>query len=90
MKKALSRGMLLAATALGISYEAPAYAETASGTDDIIVTARRSEERLQDVPISITVFSQVNSWRVNCQAMSMVKGTKVSMESAVVIVISPA
>ncbi|HKT78154.1 MAG TPA: TonB-dependent receptor plug domain-containing protein, partial [Sphingobium sp.] len=27
-------------------------------SDDIIVTARRSEERLQDVPISITVFNQ--------------------------------
>jgi iron complex outermembrane receptor protein len=26
--------------------------------NDIVVTARRSEERLQDVPISITVFSQ--------------------------------
>jgi iron complex outermembrane receptor protein len=37
----------------------PAYAQTAStdGTD-IIVTARRIEERLQDVPISITVFNQ--------------------------------
>ncbi len=28
------------------------------GTGDIIVTARRVEERLQDVPISITVFNQ--------------------------------
>lgn len=28
------------------------------GGSDIIVTARRTEERLQDVPISITVFSQ--------------------------------
>jgi iron complex outermembrane receptor protein len=28
------------------------------GANDIIVTARRSEERLQDVPISITVLSQ--------------------------------
>ncbi|GGB85812.1 TonB-dependent receptor [Novosphingobium endophyticum] len=30
----------------------------ASGSNDIIVTARRQEERLQDVPISITVFDQ--------------------------------
>ncbi|HEX7930987.1 MAG TPA: TonB-dependent receptor, partial [Sphingomicrobium sp.] len=30
----------------------------ASSPDDIIVTARRVEERLQDVPISISVFSQ--------------------------------
>lgn len=34
----------------------PAYAQGDSG--DIIVTARRVEERLQDVPISITAFSQ--------------------------------
>lgn len=33
-------------------------AETASSAGDIIVTARRTEERLQDVPISITVFNQ--------------------------------
>lgn len=32
--------------------------EGASNPGDIIVTARRSEERLQDVPISMTVFSQ--------------------------------
>lgn len=31
---------------------------TANETSDIIVTARRVEERLQDVPISITVFNQ--------------------------------
>lgn len=30
----------------------------ATGASDIIVTARRVEERLQDVPISITVFTQ--------------------------------
>ena len=33
-------------------------AQTATDTGDIIVTARRTEERLQDVPISITVFNQ--------------------------------
>jgi iron complex outermembrane receptor protein len=39
----------------------PAFAQDATGANDsgdIIVTARRSEERLQDVPISITVLSQ--------------------------------
>ena len=42
----------------------PAFAQDAaadqeaSNPADIIVTARRTEERLQDVPISITVFSQ--------------------------------
>ena len=39
---------------------APALAQQAaeSRSSDIIVTARRVEERLQDVPISITVFNQ--------------------------------
>ncbi len=37
---------------------APAIAGHAASSNDIIVTARRQEERLQDVPISITVFDQ--------------------------------
>src|ERR1700740_2023874 len=37
----------------------PAWAQASSDDhSDIVVTARRVEERLQDVPISITVFSQ--------------------------------
>jgi iron complex outermembrane receptor protein len=36
--------------------EAPAEAD--AGISEVIVTARRVEERLQDVPISITVFNQ--------------------------------
>lgn len=36
---------------------APRPAEAATGVGDIIVTARRVEERLQDVPISITTFN---------------------------------
>ncbi len=60
-----TRAMLLAATALGMGIATPAWAQDTGGTEegatsgtDIIVTARRSEERLQDVPISITVFNQ--------------------------------
>jgi iron complex outermembrane receptor protein len=52
--------------ALGLSLGVPALAQTpaqatAASEDDlseIVVTARRTEERLQDVPISITVFNQ--------------------------------
>ncbi|WP_264446331.1 TonB-dependent receptor [Novosphingobium sp. JCM 18896] len=48
---------LSASTALGAL--SPAMAQDASGdAGDIIVTARRTEERLQDVPISITVYNQ--------------------------------
>lgn len=56
--------VLLASTAIGFTVAAPANAQqdersyNAAATGDIIVTARRTEERLQDVPISITVFDQ--------------------------------
>lgn len=51
--------LLLGAAFAGTSLAAPALADEAEviNPGDIIVTARRTEERLQDVPISITVFS---------------------------------
>ncbi|MEJ5979508.1 TonB-dependent receptor [Novosphingobium sp. PS1R-30] len=53
---------LLLASALPALMATPSYAQNAEtdASEDgaIIVTARRVEERLQDVPISITVFSQ--------------------------------
>jgi iron complex outermembrane receptor protein len=57
--------LLVSVAAACISVAAPALAQDKAaqpGVDqsgnDIIVTARRSEERLQDVPISISVLSQ--------------------------------
>ncbi|MCW1431691.1 TonB-dependent receptor [Novosphingobium sp. JCM 18896] len=51
---------LLAATTLFALSATPALAQGPADDDAgaIIVTARRTEERLQDVPISITVFNQ--------------------------------
>lgn len=53
---------LLLSTIIATSgWSVPAIAQAptdAISAGDIIVTARRSEERLQDVPISITVYSQ--------------------------------
>jgi iron complex outermembrane receptor protein len=59
---------LVCSTALTLPLAAPAAAQStapqsassldAEGAADIIVTARRVEERLQDVPISISVFNQ--------------------------------
>ncbi|AOR81057.1 TonB-dependent receptor [Novosphingobium resinovorum] len=52
---------LMAATALTAISAGTALAQSGTGggdQSDIIVTARRVEERLQDVPISITVFNQ--------------------------------
>ena len=55
------KSVLLAATAL--SFAGPAFAqdadtaEEASG-NDIVVVAQRVEERLQDVPVSVTVLNE--------------------------------
>ena len=58
------RMMARAMTAVAAVLATPAFAQaggqaaaTAASNADIIVTARRTEERLQDVPISITVFN---------------------------------
>ena len=54
------RTILLAATALGGLAAVPARAQSVDqgSANDIIVTAQRIEQRLQDVPISITVYNQ--------------------------------
>ncbi len=58
-----SKLILILGTVLSAAAPATVYAQAATtgASDDtsaIIVTARRVEERLQDVPISITVFNQ--------------------------------
>lgn len=53
--------LLLCCSVAALSPASPALGQSSEGvvgTADIIVTARRVEERLQDVPISITVFNQ--------------------------------
>lgn len=53
-------GMLAGGLVAGVSLASPAAAQeasAASGGDDIIVTARKRDESLQDVPVSITVLS---------------------------------
>ena len=60
MKTNLLKNALCLTTALGALGAAPAaFAQQSEATlDTVVVTARRMEERLQDVPISITVFNQ--------------------------------
>lgn len=63
-KLLLSAGSLAVASSLG--FAAPAYAqeeqeqtaEETRGVSDIIVTAQRREENLQDVPVSVSAISQ--------------------------------
>jgi iron complex outermembrane receptor protein len=58
--------LISVASAIGLAQAAPAFAESGDApvatsepnSADIVVTARRVEERLQDVPISISVFNQ--------------------------------
>ena len=58
----LKTGLLAGAAISGAAFSTSAIAQSApeddSATGDIIVTAQRVEQRLQDVPISITVFNQ--------------------------------
>jgi iron complex outermembrane receptor protein len=64
MKDITRFGLLIASSS--VAYATPAWAQASNQSNtrevltgnDIVVTARRSEERLQDVPISITVFNQ--------------------------------
>lgn len=48
--------LLGAVSALAIAADAAAQ-EASSGLEEIVVTARRTEERLQDTPVSVTAFS---------------------------------
>ncbi|CAN7411323.1 TonB-dependent receptor [Phenylobacterium sp. LjRoot219] len=58
MKTRLLKRALCLTTALS-AIAAPAFAQQTEATmDTVVVTARRMDERLQDVPISITVFNQ--------------------------------
>jgi iron complex outermembrane receptor protein len=56
----MKSGLLLGVAFAGVAATTPALAQAADdvGAGDIIVTAQRVEQRLQDVPISITVLNQ--------------------------------
>ncbi len=50
--------LYLPTTTLSAGWMASAEAQSAINLEEIIVTARRKEEDIQDVPISVTVFNQ--------------------------------
>ena len=58
MNNTVVKSMLGVWGALVLFQAVPEAGAQESGVSEIIVTARRIEERLQDVPISITVFNQ--------------------------------
>jgi iron complex outermembrane receptor protein len=68
MKSSNMRVALLATVSLQLFAGGQAFAQSADGAaadDAIIVTARRVEERLQDVPISISVVNQEKLTQAN-------------------------
>ena len=53
--------LAMSATAPGFAQEtAQATASTSNGLEEIVVTARKKEERVQSVPLAITAFSQAD------------------------------
>jgi iron complex outermembrane receptor protein len=62
MNKLRAQSVLIAMSLLGLNMSVPALAQesalSATALEEVVVTARRREELLQDVPISMTVFNQ--------------------------------
>lgn len=52
-----TRSLLLASIAFSSLAAVPSFAQDANDGEEIIVTARRQDERLQDVPASVTVLT---------------------------------
>lgn len=92
----LRKGASLAAMAVLLATGLPATAwaqsaeDEASSSEEILVTARRKEERLQDVPVAITALTGENLSQYNVTAVgdiatfvpSMVVGRQVTGSSA--------
>lgn len=72
--KTLTIATLLLSTALS----APAFAET---TDEIIVTARKTEERLNDVPVSVRVVDEEEIRKSNILRVENIPGFSNRMAS---------
>jgi iron complex outermembrane receptor protein len=55
-RKLYVSSLAMALLATGISYSSPAKAQESRAIDNIVVTAQKREESLQDVPVSISAF----------------------------------
>ena len=57
-------------TSYGFTYSLAQESENASGIEEIIVTARQQEESLQDVPVTVTVMSEMDLDRYNITSLT--------------------
>ena len=72
MRRGLEFATSLCALAIGLSSQ-PAFAQESSddrGLEDIVVTARRTSENLQSVPVAITAFSGSDLQQQNARSVS--------------------
>ena len=83
----LVTGAVLAVPGAALAQAAPSDAVEASANDEIVVTARKREESLQDVPISVQAFSGAALEQAGIKDFSeiayRVPGLKLSAERAV-------
>ena len=67
----LRRGSLVLVTGtLAAAVAAPATAQQVVGLEEVVVTARKREENLQDVALSITAFQAAELERLNDGSIS--------------------
>ena len=79
MKMKSARSLLWASTILGLAIPVGAQAQTstapaARGGDEIVVTARRREERAQDVPVAVTALGAAQLERANITDINSMQG----------------
>ena len=55
-KKLYMSSLAVALLTSGVSYSGPVFAQESRAIDNIVVTAQKREESLQEVPVSISAF----------------------------------
>ena len=71
LDRPIARGALaLLSGSVVLSLAMPAFAQQAVGLEEIVVTARKREENLQDVALSITAVNAAELERLNVASIS--------------------
>jgi len=75
MTMRLDRGMTLPAMVLAIALSTPAMAEESASLEEIIVTAQKRSENIQEVPISVTAVSSSEIERLRLAGITEIAAT---------------